>query len=308
MALKLIFMGTPNFAVPILQSIVKDSDHKILSVYTQPPKKSNRGQKINVSAIHKYSNSENLSVRHPENLDRKEFEYLINLKPDVVVVVAYGKIIPNFFLENKKILFINIHASLLPKWRGAAPIQRSIIEMDEETGISIMKIIPKLDAGPLLMQKKVVIQENENCETLSNKLSLLGSKLILESLDIIEKKNHKFIDQNEGLATYAKKIHKSESQINWDVKAKHLVAKINGLAPSPGAWFNHKGNRLKIINVKEANQSGKPGEVLDTKLTVACKENSIRILSIQKEGKRILSSNEFLAGYKIEKGENLSDF
>lgn len=305
MALKLIFMGTPEFAVPILDSI-KKSNHNLLAVYTQHPKKSNRGLKLNLSPVHQYCNKIKINVRHPKLLEDKELEYIKSLKPDLVVVAAFGKIIPSKFLNLSNIEFINIHASLLPRWRGAAPIQRSLIEMDKETGISIMKIKPKLDTGPFMMQEKIKIEENDNYISLSKKLSNLGSKIILNSLDLIESNNFKFVEQDETKATYAKKIDKKESEINWKIPAKNLIAKINGLNPFPGAWFEHKGSRLKIIEAAFVNQSGKVGEILDDSLTIACEQNAVRILSIQKEGKKILDIKDFLTGYRIKKGELIS--
>ena len=223
----------------------------------------------------------------------------------MVVVAAYGKIIPEKFLKFKDIMFINVHASLLPKWRGAAPIQRSIIEMDKETGISIMKIVSKLDAGPYLMQEKILIDKNDNYLSLSKKLSKLGSQLIIKSLNQIEKKNFYLTNQDENSVTYAKKINKNESEIKWNLPSSKLIAKINGLNPFPGAWFKHKGTRLKIIQAVEVNQSGAEGEILDDNLTIGCKNNAIRILAIQKEGKKILSTKNFLSGYKIFKGEKI---
>ena len=235
---KYIFIE-PDFSVTILSTIFK-SKHKILSVYTQNPKKSRRGQKINKSPVHKLSQELGLAIRHPDQLeDIKEIEYIKKLNPDVVVIVAYGKILPSKILEIGNIKFINIHASLLPKWRGAAPIQRSIIEMDHETGISIMKVVPELDAGPFLIQEKIKIDKYDNYISLSQKLSLLGSKLILKSFDLIESNNFNLTNQNHDEATYAKKIKKSEAEIDWNIPAKNLIAKINGLSLS-GVRFKHK--------------------------------------------------------------------
>ena len=188
MSFKILFMGTPSFSVPILKSL-NLSNHKILEVYTQPPKKKDRGQKISFSPVHKFSNEINIPVRHPATLKPQvELEHIKQLKPDIVVVVAYGQIIPSEFLELQNIIFINIHASLLPKWRGAAPIQRAIMNCDKETGISIMKIEEELDAGPILLKSKIEITKNNNYEELSNKMSNLGAKLILDALDLISKK------------------------------------------------------------------------------------------------------------------------
>ena len=306
MGLKLIFMGTPEFSVPILKSL-KESEHQILSVYTQPPKKSNRGQHMNISPVHQFSNKFKIDVRVPNLLNRdEEINFFKKLNPDVVVVVAYGKIIPSQLLNLKNIKFLNIHASLLPKWRGAAPIQRAIMEGDDETGITIMQIISELDAGPYMLQEKIKIDKKDNYISLSKKLCNLGSKLILKSLKLIEQNNYKFVEQNKNNITYAKKIDKKESEIDWSLSASNIIAKINALNPFPGVWFLHKGVRFKIIEAIEVDQSGQIGEVLDNNLTVACKQKAIRVLSIQKEGKKILKTKDFLAGYKIQNGEKLA--
>ena len=305
MGLKLIFMGTPEFAVPILKSL-NESEHQIISVYTQPPKKSKRGQKLNPSPVHQFSKKIKINVRSPNLLtNQEEIDYFKKLKADVVVVVAYGKIIPSQLLDLKNLKFINIHASLLPRWRGAAPIQRAIMERDEETGISIMQIVSELDAGPYMIQEKIKIDKKDNYISLSKKLCILGSKLILKSLKLIEQNNYEFIDQDKSNISYAKKIDKKESEIDWNLPADNLIAKINGLNPSPGVWFYHKGIRLKIIEAIQVNENGKIGEVLDNNLTVACKQKAIRVLLIQKEGKKILKTQDFLVGYKIERGEKL---
>ncbi len=305
MALKIIFMGSPEFAVPSLKSI-NNSKHDLLHVYTQSPKKSKRGQKTNISSIHHNSKILKLNVRHPEDLnDEDEIKYFEKLNPDVVVVVAYGKIIPKKLLNIKNIKFINLHASLLPKWRGAAPIQRSIMNMDKETGISIMKINHKLDAGPYMLQKKIIIRKDDNYTSISKKLADIGSITILDALEMIEKNNLKWIDQDETKVTYAKKISKKESEVDWNQNADKLIAKIKGLNPFPGVWFKHKNKKIKIIDAIEMNKSGDVGQILDENLIVACKHNSIKILSIQKEGKKILKTKDFLAGYKFNKGEYL---
>jgi len=307
MSLKIIFMGTPEFAVPILKSIY-ESKHKLLTVYTQPPKKKSRGQKVISSPIQQYAEKINISFRCPDNLNEdKEYDLIKKLKPDVVIVVAYGKIIPKKILDLSNITFINIHASILPRWRGAAPIQRAIMNMDKETGISIMKIIPKLDAGPVMKFEKIKITNECNYQTLSKKISLLASSVIVESLEIIENNSAKFFPQDESNATYAKKIDKEESKINWNEKANKVVAKINALYPSPGSWFTFNGSRIKITKAKVVNNSGKPGEILDDKFTIACSNNSIEVLELQKEGKKNMGKTDFLKGNKIKIGTILND-
>ncbi len=306
MALKIIFMGTPEFSVPILRSIY-NSKHKIIEVYTQPPKRKNRGQLFNISPIHKFSNKKKIQVRCPDELNTtEEINNLKQKKPDVVVVVAYGKILPSKFLNIENIKFINIHASLLPKWRGAAPIQRSIMNLDKETGISVMKVIPKLDAGPIMMKSKVKITKNSNFKNLSEKLSELGADTIIKSLDLIERNSEIFVDQLEKDASYANKINKTESKIDWNIEAKKVIAKINALYPNPGSWFEYKGSRIKINKAIEIEVEGKPGEILDKKFTIACSTNSIQILELQKEGKRSMNVSEYLKGNILEIGLNVS--
>ena len=307
MALKIIFMGTPDFAVPILDAI-HGSDHKILEVYTQPPKKSGRGQKINYSNIYNYAEKLNLKVRCPISLKTsEEINRIKKLKPDIVIVVAYGKILPKEMLNIDDILFLNVHASLLPKWRGAAPIQRSIMNMDKETGISIMKIMPELDTGPVMMQNKIKISLDINYNTLSEQLSKMGAKLILESIKLIKDNKANFVDQIESEATYAKKIQKNETKINWNEDAKKIIAKINALHPNPGCWFELNGSRIKIIKAKEINSAkSKPGVLLDKNFTIACLKNAIQILELKKEGRQSLTAEEFLKGNKIDIGLNLN--
>ena len=305
MSLKIIFMGTPNFAVPILKKI-HNSNHKVLTVYTQSPKKKNRGQRITLSPVHEYSNEINIPVRHPLSLDSpEELDYIKKINPDIVVVVADGKILPLKLLELKNMIFINIHASLLPKWRGAAPIQRAIMNCDAETGISIMKVVQKLDAGPILMKSKIKISKESNYEELSNQMSKLGAKLILEALDLVKNDTAKFISQNEENATYAKKIEKTESKINWKLDAKILVAKVNALHPNPGSWFEFKGSRIKVIKALEVKGRGEPGEIINKNFTIACSDNALQVLELQKEGKNIISAAEFLKGNKLEIGSNI---
>ena len=299
-------MGTPNFAVPILKAIY-NSDHKILEVYTQPANKSGRGQKINKSDIYKCAEQFNLKVRCPVSLEAsEEINYFKKLKPDLVVVAAYGKILPTKLLNIDKIHFINVHASLLPKWRGAAPIQRAIMNMDTETGISIMKIIPQLDAGPIMMQEKIKISDEMSHDFLSKKMSELGAKLILDSIKLIENNSANFIDQKNSEATYAKKIQKNETEINWDNNAKKIIAKINAFYPNPGCWFKFLGARIKIIKAIEIQKTGDVGTFIDSKMTIACAKNAIRILELKKEGKKQMQADEYLKGNPIKIGQKIS--
>ena len=306
MSQKIVFMGTPEFSVPTLESLI-NSNHKILTVYSQPASKANRGQKVIPSSVEVFAKEKSLSVRTPLNLDTdEEYNFFKKLKPDIVIVIAYGKIIPKRFLNLSKHGFINVHASLLPKWRGAAPIQRSIMNLDNETGISIMKIIPKLDAGPVMMTSKIKISKETNYKKLSQELSKLGAKLILQSLNLIENGKEKFIDQNENEVTYAKKIDKRESRINWKEDAEKVIAKINALYPKPGTWFIYNGMRLKILKAIEIEETGEPGQIIKPNFTVACAKNAVQLLEIQKEGKKIMKASEYLKGNKLLIGSNVN--
>jgi len=301
---KIVFMGTPEFAVPSLEAL-KKSNNNIISVYAQPPSKANRGQKLTESKVEMAAKKFSLNIRTPFNLDDEEFNFFQSIQPDIVIVVAYGKIIPKKFLNIPKFGFINLHASLLPKWRGAAPIQRSIMNLDSETGISIMKIVEELDAGPIMHQDKLKINENIDALSLSKILSQLGAKSLIDAIKKIEIGDAIFKEQRHEKATYAKKITKKESEINWNDGAKKILAKINGLNPNPGAWFKYKNERYKVWKAKIENKSGSIGKTIDDKLTIACNEHSIKILEIQKEGKSRQEINQFLLGNKIKKGENL---
>jgi len=305
---KIVFMGTPIFAVPILKSLYQNG-YPISVVYTQPPQKSQRGQKINKSLIQSLSETLNIEFRTPVSLknNNEEYEYLKKLDADLGIVVAYGQIIPNEILNLTKKGFINIHASLLPKWRGAAPIQRSIINLDQQTGITIMKINNKLDSGPICNSYKIDISNNENAEIISNKLSLLGAEKILDNIDKILDDAIEFKEQNHADATYANKIEKSEGKIDWNSKAENIIGKINGLYPSPGAWFIYKGERFKILKAEISEGKGKPGIILNEYFKVACNNKSIKILEIQRQGKRPQKINEFMLGSQIKAGLNLND-
>ncbi len=307
MSFKIIFMGTPSFSVPILKAL-NNSDHKILEVYSQPPNKKNRGLKVQNSTVHDYANKFNIPVRCPITLDEEsEISYLKKLKPDLVVVVAYGKILPEKLLNIENLIFLNVHASLLPRWRGAAPIQRAILKGDKETGISIMKIVPKLDAGPVLIQSKLPINKDTNYEEISKKMSDLGAKLIIDAIELIKNNKANFTPQDESKVIYAKKIEKIESKINWSESAEKILAKVRALNPNPGTWFELNGIRIKITKAKKVDQSGKEGTIIDdNKMIIACKKNALEVLELKKEGKKLMSAYEFLKGNKFKVGQILN--
>ena len=305
MSKKIVFMGTDNFAVPILKNIYQNG-FEIAAVYTQPPKKSDRGQKITKSPIHVMAETLNLEVRTPEKVkdNKEEYEYLKKKNLSLGVIVSYGQILTKDILNLSKNGFINLHASILPSFRGAGPIQRSIMNLEKETGISVMKINEKLDAGDVSDIFKINILENENAKSLNERLSMLAAEKISDVIDNIFDGTVKYKEQDHKNATYAKKIDKSESKINWNDDAKKIIGQINGLFPY--CYFIFKGVRYRILKALLSGSTGKPGCVLNENLEIACGNNSLKILEIQREGKKAQKINEFILGTKIEKGSNLN--
>ena len=306
---KIIFMGTPMFAVPILKSLYQNG-YPVSDIYTQPPQKSQRGQRINKSPIQGLSEILNLNYRSPKYLkdNNEEYEYFKKIDADLALVVAYGQIIPKNFLSLTKKGFINIHASILPSWRGAAPIQRSIMNLDKETGISIMKILEGLDTGPVCNVYKIDLDDNINANTVEQKLSYLAAEKILDNLDNILDDKAKFIDQDNAKATYASKILKEEGKIDWQDTAENIIGKVNGLYPVPGAFFIYNGERYKILKAEIGNGKGSPGEVVSNYLEIVCgNKQSIKITEIQRQGKKPQNIREFMLGTQIKKGLIISN-
>ena len=300
-------MGTPMFAVPILKSLYQNG-YPISNVYTQPPQKSQRGQRINKSPIQGIAETLNLDFKTPKSLkdNNEEFEFFKKIEADLVVVVAYGQIIPKEFLNLSKKGFINIHASILPRWRGAAPIQRSIMNLDKETGVSIMKIAEKLDTGPVCNTYKINLENNLNAQDIGEKLSLLAAEKILDNIDDILDDKATFIEQDHSKATYASKIQKSEGEIDWTESAQNIIGKINGLYPTPGAFFIYNGERYKILKADIGNGIGNPGDVISNYLEIVCGKNqSIKIIEIQRQGKKPQNIGEFMLGSQLKKGSKI---
>jgi methionyl-tRNA formyltransferase len=306
---KIVFMGTPFFAVPILKSLYQNG-YSVSVVYTQPPQKSQRGQKINKSPIQGISETLKIEYRTPSSLknNKEEYNYLKELNADIAIVVAYGQVIPKEYLSLVKKGFINIHASLLPKWRGAAPIQRSIMNLEKETGISIMRIEEKLDTGPVCNSYKIEIMPDDNSETISEKLSALAGEKILDNIDEILEDKIEFNEQDHNEACYAAKIEKTEGHIKWSETAENIIGKINGLYPSPGAFFKYNGERYKILKASLSLGNGEIGEVLDNYLEISCgNKKSIKVIEIQRQGKRPQNIDEFMLGSQIKKGSKLNN-
>ena len=305
MSFKIVFMGTPEFSVPTLDLLIKNKLN-VVGVYTQPPQKSKRGQKINPSSIEEFCKKNNIKYYNPVSLNNKdELEIFKKISPDIVIVVAYGQIIPKIFLNLPKLGFINIHASLLPKWRGAAPIQRAIMNGDKTIGVSIMKIEEKLDSGPVLASKEIELKENATHGEIEKTLAVMGANLLLENLKKLKDGNLKFLNQVHGEATYAKKIDKGETKINWNLDAAKVINHIHALSPSPGAWFEYKNERFKILRASKSLAGGNPGSLINENLAIACKTGSIQVLEIQRQGKNKQVIKDFLLGKKIKKGSIL---
>ncbi len=299
-------MGTPSISGQILKSLYQNGLN-IEAVYTQPPIASHRGQRTNKSPVHILAETLNLPVRTPYSLENKEeLNFLKEKDISLGIVVAYGQILKKNFLNISKNGWINIHYSLLPKLRGAAPIQRAIMNCENLTGISIIQMNEELDAGPICNQYTLNILENENSEELSARLSKLASEKILENIDNIFEGNAVFKEQDHDKRSYAKKIKKEEGKINWQDSNKMIIGKINGLFPNPGGWFIYKGERYKILRAELSSSTGQPGEILTENLVIGCGKNSIKVLEIQRQGKKVQKSKEFLLGSSIKKGTKLN--
>jgi len=300
---KLIFMGTPDFSVPVLDSLI-EAGHEIAAVYCQPPRPAGRGKKDRPTPVHARAEALGLEVRHPISLKSEEEQAsFAELKADAAVVVAYGLILPQPILDAPKFGCLNIHASLLPRWRGAAPIHRAIMAGDAETGVCIMQMEAGLDTGPVLLSESTNIGAEETTAQLHDRLSVMGASLVVTALSQLGSLAP--IAQPDNGVTYASKIEKSEARIDWSASAQELDRKIRGLSPFPGAWCLYKGERLKLLASVVAQSSGEPGEVLDDDLTVACGDGAVEIKALQRAGKGAQPRDVFLRGMAIRKGERL---
>jgi len=301
MTLNIVFMGTPDFAVPSLAEIIS-SGHNVLRVYTQPPRRSGRGKHVTKSPVHQFAELMGLPVATPESFRRsKVIDGLEELNADVACVVAYGQILPQRALDAPSYGCLNLHGSLLPRWRGAAPVQRAIMAGDAQTGVQIMQMAKGLDTGDILLSETTDILPTDTAETLSRRLSQLGAQMWPRALGAVEREALTPTPQS-GEPTYAHKIDKSEARLDWSLPARNLEAYIRGLSPFPGAWCEINGRRVKVHLAKVVEGQGDPGEVLDDRLTLACGESAIRLLSVQPAGKSRMSVDDFLRGTDIPAG------
>lgn len=307
-----IFMGTPDFAVPSLEKIHKE--YHVLSVYTQPPKKSGRGLRTKLNPIHEISNDYNLPVKTPQNFKSFDIiEEIKNLKPDFIIVVAYGIILPKTVLDIPNFFCLNGHASDLPRWRGAAPIQRAIEAGDKTTAACAMIMEETLDTGPVIAKKKINILNKDNASSLHDKLSKLTANVLIESMDKIIQNKYKPIKQKITGITYANKITSNDTLINWSQNNEKILRKLRSLSNWPGGWTYHNQNRIRIHEAKKiefsvGKENIKPGEFIgysgNGSPIIQCGSNSfLEITQIQKEGKKKMNSQDFLRGYKINIGD-----
>lgn len=301
--MRIVFMGTPEFSVPVLEALVQ-AGHEIVAVYCQPPRPAGRGKKDRPTPVHARAEALGLAVRHPVSLKGAEAQAeFAALQADVAVVVAYGLILPQVILDAPRHGCLNIHASLLPRWRGAAPIHRAILAGDAETGVCIMQMEAGLDTGPVLLREATPIRAEETTAQLHDRLSGMGASLIVEALARLEDLKPEM--QPEAGVTYAHKIDKAEAAVDWAAPAEEVDRKIRGLAPFPGAWVDVDGVRVKLLGARLAEGAGAPGEVLDDALTVACGSGAVRLLRLQRAGKGAQDAAEFLRGMPLPKGTRL---
>ncbi len=305
MALRLAFMGTPDFAVPTLAELIAQG-HDIAAVYSQPRRPKGRGMALEPSPIHQFAQKAGLPVRHPVSLkgEAEQAEFAA-LDLDAAIVVAYGLLLPKSILEAPRLGCFNLHASLLPRWRGAAPIQRAVMAGDEETGVMVMQMEEGLDTGPVLMAERVRIGRKTSGE-LTAELSRLGADLMVRALGALERGAVTPQRQAEAGVTYARKITKDEARIDWSKSASEIDAHIRGLAPSPGAFTEAKGERLKILSALPVKDRGEPGEVITDDLTVACGEGALKLLKVQRAGKGVMEARELLKGFPLPPGTRFS--
>jgi methionyl-tRNA formyltransferase len=299
-------MGTPDFAVPTLSALL-DAGHEITAVYSQPPRPAGRGMDERLSPVHHFALTHNLEIHSPISLKgEEEQKAFLAHKADAAIVVAYGLLLPKPILEAPRKGCFNVHASLLPRWRGAAPIQRAIMAGDKETGVTIMRMAEGLDTGPICLEGRGPILPTTTAGSLHDSLMHLGAGLMVEALKKLKRGPLDCRKQPEDGVTYARKIDKAESAIDFSRPAIEVRNHIHGLSPFPGAWFRldqeGRGFRIKVLLCEAVTGNGKPGEVIDDKLTIACREGAIRLLSLQREGKSAMGVEEFLRGFSVPKG------
>ncbi len=303
MSLRLAFMGSPTFALPALAALI-DAGHEIACVYSQPPRPAGRGKQERPTPVHAFAAERGIEVRTPKSLKRAEEQAAFAaLKLDAAIVVAYGLILPKPILDAPRLGCFNLHGSLLPRWRGAAPIQRAIMAGDAMTGVQVMRMEEGLDTGPVLATAATPIAPDDTTGSLHDRLAAMGAKVLIEALAEIERGAAQETPQPEEGVTYAHKITPAETRIDWQRRAGEVDCMIRGLSPHPGAWFQLAGARIKALNSRLAEGgSGTPGEALDDALTIACGEGAVRLMTVQREGRAPMPAEAFVRGAAVPKG------
>jgi methionyl-tRNA formyltransferase len=300
--LKLVFMGTPDFSVPILESLL-DAGHQVVAVYSQPPRPAGRGHKEQLSPVHAFAHQRGIPVHTPKSLKSpEEQQAFAALGADAAVVAAYGLILPQAVLDAPRLGCLNVHASLLPRWRGAAPIQRAIMAGDTETGVTIMQMDAGLDTGAMLLQESILLAPDTTASWLHDMLAAMGSRMIVTALDGLEEEALTATPQPAEGVTYAHKLAKDEGRIDWSKSAQMIECQIRGLNPWPGVWFDLGAERIKVQDAVLVPGGGVPGTVLDDQLTVACGQQALRPTKVQRPGKAAMTTGEMLRGHGIPKG------
>jgi methionyl-tRNA formyltransferase len=303
--LRLAFLGTPDFAVPTLAELMAQG-HEIATVYSQPPRPKGRGLTMEKGAVHKFAETAGLEVRTPPSLKGEDEQAAFAaLDLDAAIVVAYGLLLPKAILDAPRMGCFNLHGSLLPRWRGAAPIQRAVMAGDTETGVMVMQMDEGLDTGPVLMAERVAIGRQTSGE-LTERLARLGADLMVRALGALERGAITAQPQAVDGATYAKKISKDEARIDWAQSAVEIDCQIRGLSPWPGAWSEVKGERLKILLAEPVPGKGESGEVIGDDLTIACGEGALRLVKVQRAGSNAMTAEELLKGFAVPKGTRLA--
>jgi methionyl-tRNA formyltransferase len=304
--MRLAFMGSPAFAVPALEALLA-AGHEIACVYSQPPRPAGRGKQERMTPVHAYAVVRGLPVRTPKSLKKAEAQAAFAaLQLDAAIVVAYGLILPKAILDAPRLGAFNLHASLLPRWRGAAPIQRAIMAGDKVTGVQVMRMEEGLDSGPVLASAETLIDFDDNASTVHDRLAALGARLLVDTLLAIAQGSAAETPQAAEGVTYASKINAAEARIDWSRPAREVDCTIRGLSPAPGAWFMLDGVRIKTLHSRVGTGQGAPGEVLDDGLLIACGDGAVRLLRVQREGRAPMEAADFLRGQPVPAGTRLA--
>lgn len=306
---RICFMGTSEFAVPALLGLLQ-LPYDLVAVYTQPPRPAGRGQGIQLSPVHHLANQHQLAVFHPENFKSPESrQQFVDLKIDLAIVAAYGLILPRAILTAVTSDFINIHGSLLPRWRGASPIQAALLAGDPETGITIMRVVPKLDAGDILLQQSLPIQSTDTAQSLHDRLSLLGAEMMTTSIHQLLYQQLSAVPQDEKRVTYAGKLTKDQGRLDWQKPAAVLEREIRAFSPWPGSWFDWRGERVRVLRAELGTfTSANPGTITHHPLEIACGDaQSLRLLELQRPSRKALPAVDFIRGFDLPVGQVVAD-